>query len=139
MVGVGKHKWINDKSSTEAYLLENDFKMYDFRQKLYKREKYAKFNKGTALLYRLDVWHRGTPIRESKDRIVINIGYKKKSVHHITCWGRGYATHAYDNLWGLVPILTDDQKAVLGIPSHNDDFWKEDNNLAHYNSRYQGQ
>ena len=35
---------------------------YEFRQQLYERECKVKFKKGTVLLYRHDLWHRGTGI-----------------------------------------------------------------------------
>jgi len=62
MPGVGKHEWINDKNICEEYFKNNDAEIFEFRQKLYEKEKYVKYKKGTVLLYRLDVWHRGKSI-----------------------------------------------------------------------------
>jgi hypothetical protein len=116
MPGVGKHKWMNDRIQTEAYFQKCDPDVFTFREQLYNKEKYAKFNKGTLLLYRHDIWHRGTPIIPGKTRLVLNLAYKKASSTWITCWGRGVATEAYDNLWGVLPTLKFDQQAALGIP-----------------------
>jgi hypothetical protein len=45
---------------------ENRPDMYEFRKKLYEREMMAKFSRGTVLLYRHDVFHRGTPVKAKK-------------------------------------------------------------------------
>jgi predicted 2-oxoglutarate/Fe(II)-dependent dioxygenase YbiX len=50
---------------------------YALRQKLYAREHRVKFRPGTVLLYRHDIWHRGTPVNHGKLRIVANLGYKR--------------------------------------------------------------
>ena len=63
MIGYGVHnRYINDRKSCEEYFKEKDPEMYEFRQKLYEREVQAQFKPGTILLYRHDVWHRGSPI-----------------------------------------------------------------------------
>lgn len=45
---------------------ELDEDAYNFRQKLYENEKTPKFSKGTVLIYRHDIWHRGSPVKEGK-------------------------------------------------------------------------
>lgn len=77
MPGVGSHRWLNDRAKTEEYFEVNDPDIFTFRQEIYKREKYVNFTMGSVLLYRHDVWHRGTPIKPGQTRIVINLAYKK--------------------------------------------------------------
>ncbi len=140
MPGVGPHPWINDRRSAEEYFLKNDPEIHSFRSKLYDKEKVVHYRMGTVLVYRLDVWHRGTPMKPNSTRIVINLAYKKANAPWLTNWEAGWATHAYDKcLWGLVPLLDEDQKAALGIPRGRDPFWRTGNNLANYEARYRNQ
>lgn len=138
--GVGEHEWINDRQSAERYFEENDPAIYAFRQNLYAKEKYVRYKKGTVLLYRLDVWHRGTPMKSGSSRIVMNLAYKKASHHWLTCWEEGYAVSAYNSrLWGLIPQLTEDQRELLGYPRESHSFWQEGNNVANVAARYRNQ
>eukprot|EP01038_Epipyxis_sp_PR26KG_P008344 gene8344-11288_t len=136
MPGVGAIPWINDRTLAEKYFLENNPSIYEFRQKLYAREKSVQYNKGSVLFYRLDVWHRGTPINPGKTRNVINLGFKKTGCTWITCWEPGWATNAYDNLWGLIPTLDEDQRAALGIPRGSDLYWSKGRNQDNFAARY---
>ena len=69
---------INDKSNTEKYFKENHPEIYDFRQQLYDRELKLSPDCGDILFYRLDLWHRGTPVKNGKVRFVMNLLWKKK-------------------------------------------------------------
>ena len=129
MPGVGRHEWINDRSTAEEYFKNNDQEIYEFRQKLYDKERYVKYKKGTVLVYRLDVWHRGTCMNSNKKRIVINAAYKKAGRDWLTNWEAGIATHAYDRLWGLIPTLSEEQQSLLGIPRLTDSYWTQQNKI----------
>ena len=50
------------------YFKQNYPEIYKFRQKLYNREIFADTNVGDILFYRLDTWHRGTPVKKGKVR-----------------------------------------------------------------------
>ena len=91
MPGVGDMPWINDKTLAEKYLNLNFPDVYSFRKYLYGREQRVQYKVGTILLYRLDLWHRGTPLKNDKDRAVVNLLYKKREAAHITSWHRGWA------------------------------------------------
>jgi hypothetical protein len=69
----------------------------------------------------------------------MNLGYKKAGHHWVTCWSRGWSYEAYDNLWGVVPSLSEDQKAALGIPREAHPWWQEGANRANVQARYAGQ
>ena len=138
MPGVGKHEWINDRNTAEEYFRYNDKDIYEFRQKLYNKERYVKYKKGSVLIYRLDVWHRGTPIKIDSRRIVINLAYKKAGRDWLTNWEAGAATNAYDRLWGLIPRLSEDQRALLGIPRCSDAYWTTQTK-SNFDARYQQQ
>jgi hypothetical protein len=136
---TGKHPWINDRTTTENYFKEHNPSIYEFRQKLYAKEKYVKYSKGTILLYRLDVYHRGTPIKENATRIVMNLGYKKADCPWITSWQRGWSSNLYDNLWGVIPTFNEDQKAALGIPRENNSYWEQGKNRENCEARFKDQ
>ena len=146
MPGVGRHRWINDRETTEEYFRDNDPSIFEFRKQLYAREKYVKYQPGTLLLYRHDLWHRGTPLKvpseesgDEKMRLVLNLVFKKPGDVWVTNWQPGWATAAYDNLWGVVNTLDEDQKAALGIPRNADPWWEKNNNRENYAARYKDQ
>ena len=91
MPGVGDIPWLNDRTCAEAYLKENHPASNEFRKKLYEREQYVRYKVGTVLIYRLDLWHRGTPLHPNKDRAVVNLLFKRSEAKHITSWHRGWA------------------------------------------------
>ena len=68
----------------KEYFRENDPTIYAFRQQLYSRERYVRYRPGTLLLYRHDLWHRGTPMKSDGAtaggdgmRLVLNMVFKK--------------------------------------------------------------
>jgi hypothetical protein len=91
MPGVADMPWINDKTHAERYLSNHFPEVHSFREKLYAREQKVHYKIGTILIYRLDLWHRGTPLNKDKDRAVVNLLFKKSDAKHITSWHRGWA------------------------------------------------
>jgi hypothetical protein len=69
-------------------------------------------------------------------RLVLNLAFKKPHHHWVTNWQAGFAKEAYDRLWGFVPTLTEDQKAVLGIPREDDAWWTMKGNKENMTARY---
>jgi hypothetical protein len=137
MPGFGMLPWINNRTLAERDLETRDPEVYSFRQKLYKREEYLDFRLGTILFYRLDLWHRGTPLLPGKSRAVANIIYKKESsAARITSWHVGWAANAY-NAWTTKPpvppgrgrfeVLLEGlegwQRELLGFPRDDDRYW----------------
>jgi hypothetical protein len=62
MPGFGMLPWINNRTLAERDLESRDPEAHSFRHRLYGREEYLDFRLGTILFYRLDLWHRGTPL-----------------------------------------------------------------------------
>ncbi|KAH9247118.1 hypothetical protein BASA81_015311 [Batrachochytrium salamandrivorans] len=140
MPGVGRLPWINDRQQAEAYFARHHPSLFAFREQLYSREIKLPYRRGTVLFYRLDVWHRGTPMAtSSQSRAVVNLMYKSnQSATRITQWHKGWATNAY-NSWALpnrtfppqvgafeqlFASLTSQQRTCLGFPSPTDrEFW----------------
>ena len=51
-----------------------------------------RYNAGSLLLYRYDLWHRGRPLLPSARRIVMNLAWRRRScAHFITSWQQGWA------------------------------------------------
>ncbi len=121
-------KRINDREICEKWMKENKPEMYEFRKGLYKREVPVKFTRGTILLYRHDVFHRGTPVKLDKFRIVQNLIYRKSNADWITNWNQGFAKKMYGDGKAFVPesIIgksSPEQRCVLGFPAPGHAYW----------------
>ena len=124
--GVAGLPWLNDRDSIEK-ILEKDYpEVYQFRQKLYEKEKIVAYNPGTILFYRHDVWHRGTPVNLGKVRHVVNLGYRKESCDWMTTWNPGWARPMYHStffLEKLIAKMTVKQRNILGFPKPGHKYW----------------
>jgi len=137
MPGVGPHEWINDRATSEAYFKENHPPIYEFRKKLYERERAVAFRPGTALLYRLDTWHRGAPMRPgtSQTRRVINMMLRRGDAEWITTWNQGVARSVYAGADEIVARATAEQRSLLGFPAPGHPYWTE-HTISAARSRY---
>tara|TARA_B100000674_G_C37881892_1_gene934729 strand:+ start:324 stop:1277 length:954 start_codon:yes stop_codon:yes gene_type:complete len=128
MPGLRNYKFTNDRVHTENYMKQIDKKCWNYRQKLYKREIIPKYEIGDILFYRLDVWHRGTPVNIGKIRNVVNLQWKKKECFWINIWNPGWTRKAYYGfLEKLFVEMTPKQREILGIPAVNHKYWNKKN------------
>ena len=124
MPGIANNPFINDKNNAENYFMTHDEKTYKFRQGLYKNEVILKPDLGDILFYRLDSWHRGTPVKNGKIRYVINLLWKKKECFWINCWNPGWTKKMYYGyLEQLIINMSPLQRSVLGIPKPGHQYW----------------
>ena len=127
MPGISDIPFINDKNSAEKYFQSNNKDIYEFRKKLYNRELILKPGMGDILFYRLDLWHRGTPVKKGKIRFVINLLWKKKECFWINCWNPGWTKKMY---YGYLEIffskISPLQRSVLGVPLPGDRYWTQE-------------
>lgn len=124
MPGIANNPFFNDKNNAETYFKSNNKEIYEFRQKLYENEIILKPNMGDILFYRLDSWHRGTPVKNNKVRFVINLLWKKKECTWINCWNPGWTKNMYYGyLEELITNMTPLQRSVLGIPKPGHKYW----------------
>jgi hypothetical protein len=86
---------MNAKEKVEGTYMDTHPEIAAFRSKLYDREQRTSFKPGTVLFYRLDTWHRGTPVKEGKQRIVHNLVFKKCGCDWINSWNTGAARYMY--------------------------------------------
>ena len=127
MPGINGLPFYNDKDQAEKYFEKNNKEIYDFRQKLYQREKILKPNIGDILFYRLDLWHRGTPVKKDKTRFVINLVYKKKECFWLNIWNPGWTKKMYYGyMEDFITNLSPDQRTLLGFPKATDKFWTQE-------------
>ena len=126
MPGQNKFKFYNDKNHAEEYIKSIDPDVGKFREKLYQREIKVKANIGDILFYRLDTWHRGTPVKKGHLRYVVNIAWKKKECFWINTWNPGWTQRMY---YGIIEKLftemTPKQREILGVPGVGDPYWNE--------------
>ena len=122
--GRGDLPWINDRTKAESWLARHKPDVARFREKLYAREEYVKYKKGSILFYRLDVWHRGTPVNVGKVRRTHNLLYKKTGCDWINPWNSGSARCMYttrQTVERLIATGTQEQRAgkwyLIFLPS----------------------
>ncbi|HIL98374.1 MAG TPA: hypothetical protein EYG51_21065 [Pseudomonadales bacterium] len=136
--GIGDLRYINDKTSAEAYFASARPELADWRQHLYAREKYVNFKPGDILLYRHDTWHRGTPMKPGALRLVQNLTYRRASCEWISTLHTGWAWSAYRDDKFLEKLIARSsllQRAVLGFPQPDSDYWCEET-IAAIEARY---
>jgi ectoine hydroxylase-related dioxygenase (phytanoyl-CoA dioxygenase family) len=124
MPGIASYPFYNDKSRSENYFKENDTDVYHFRKELYNREIVTQPKLGDILFYRLDLWHRGTPVNKGEIRFVVNLLWKKKECFWINCWNPGWTKKMYyGSLEKKFSDMTPIQRSVLGVPLPGDRYW----------------
>ena len=124
--GVAGLPWENDRETIERILEKEYPDVYNFRKELYRKEKMVKFNPGTILFYRHDIWHRGTPVNLGKVRRVVNLGYRRNSCDWLTTWNPGWARNMYHKTFYLEKLIagaTVRQRNILGFPKPGHRYW----------------
>lgn len=126
MPGFGAIPWINDRTLAEEYLNDHYPDVAVFRKALYDREVGITFKTGTLLVYRHDLWHRGTPLLPTSTRYVQNIVYKLSHCHWLHNWNHGAAKFIYEKkkyVEKLIAQLDVYQRYCLGIPLPGHSYW----------------
>ena len=126
MPGLRDYKFINDRTKAEEYFKEVDYESYKFRNILYERERMIEVKVGDILFYRLDVWHRGTPVKIGETRNVMNLLWRNKKCDWIGTWNPGWSRKAYYGfLEKLFSEISPKQRAILGVPLPGDKYWTQ--------------
>ena len=136
--GIGILDYVNDRTKAEEYLARVKPQISTFRSLLYERETQIDYDFGDLLLYRHDTWHRGNPVNPGTCRFALNVTYRKASAEWISTLHIGWAWSAYHKskfLERLIATCTLDQRAVLGFPQPQSDYWC-DETLAGVAARY---
>lgn len=136
--GIGDLDWINDRTHAEAYFARQRPGLAAWRANLYAREQRVHYAPGDVLLYRHDLWHRGTPLSPGRQRFAHNITYRKAAAEWISVLHVGWAWSAYKAsklLERLIAQASLEQRAVLGFPQPDSDYWCEET-VAAVGARY---
>ena len=115
---------------------QKDPKVGKFRNRLYQHEIVLQPKNRDILFYRLDVWHRGTPVKIGKIRNVMNLVWKKRNCYWISQWNPGFIKKMYYGiLEKMITEMTPLQRSVLGFPLPGDKYWTP-KNIKHLRYRY---
>ncbi len=127
--GVAGMRYVNDRTQAEAYLREANPEAANFRaEHLYPRECHARYEQGSVLFYRHDVWHRGTPVTEGSLRLVQNLTFRRAdcewigTLHPAWSWSMYHPDQYAER---LIARLSPEQRCVLGFPAPGADYWCE--------------
>lgn len=122
MPGYGGLDFRNDRTQAEKHMPPH---LKGFRQQLYDREVQCTASPGDVLFYRLDVWHRGTPIKQGHIRRVMNLLYASGTApRHWQNWNPGCTQKMYyGTLEKVFTSLTPFQRTALGVPPPTSAFW----------------
>ena len=114
MPGIAGKPFFNDRKTAEASMTKKD---RELREKCYQREVLPKPGVGDVLFYRMDLWHRGTPIKPNCVRYVHNLAWKKKEAEGINIWNKGWTQQMYYGwLEEFIASINNEQRKTLGFP-----------------------
>ena len=127
MPGVAGIPFENDKDAAEQIMQEYDPDMHRIRQEAYTREVLMDDARpGSVLFYRLDAWHRGTPVRPGRARHVHSLAWKRLGDNHVLPhnWGRCFERGLYQGwLEAWVSRLSPLQLIAIGFPPPWSSYW----------------
>ena len=128
--GVGALDWINDRDAAESYLRREAPGIAKWRaEHLYPREVRAHFRVGSALFYRHDTWHRGTPIEAGTMRLAQNLTFRRAGSEWVSTLHAGWAWGMYSRpktLERLIAGASVEQRCVLGFPAPGHPYWSRE-------------
>lgn len=114
MPGIANKPFYNSKNAAEKSVTG---KTKEIRNLCYNREIKPNFDVGDVLFYRLDLWHRGTPVFPGKVRYVHNLLWKKKDAIGINNWNESWTKKMYYGwLEKFISKLNTEQRKTLGFP-----------------------
>jgi len=138
MPGYGNFKFINNKAAAEDYFRKNHPEVADFRERLYEREIIPRYKPGDILFYRLDTWHRGTPLQTGAIRTVMSLAWRRASCYWYNTWNPGYTKkNYYGVLEKLFSEMSPSQRSSLGVPPPGHPYWTQ-HTIAMVKCRYPG-
>jgi hypothetical protein len=129
--GYGKRPFINNRIVAESWFAKNAPEEHAFRASLYNRERRCEPEIGRVLLYRLDIWHRGTPLLAGKRRVMNIVFLNPADPGHAGRWNPGFWKNSYWFVGGryappdvLFSRMTPSQRMMLGFPGPEDSaYW----------------
>jgi hypothetical protein len=125
MPGICGAPFANQRKEAEEIMANRSPESAEIRQQCYDRELRPTFKPGDVLFYRLDTWHRGTPVLDGQVRHVHNLVWRRKDAEGIQQWNPGFTQSMYHGaLENFIATLEPNQLETLGFPDRNSDCWK---------------
>ncbi len=125
--GLAGLEFVNDRTQAEAYLHEVAPDIAQWRAaNLYPRARSVQHRPGSALFYRHDLWHRGTPLRPGAMRLLQNMTFRRADCEWISTLHQGWAWAMYRPSKVMVKLLalgSVEQRCVLGFPEPGHAYW----------------
>lgn len=125
--GYGGRPWLNNRTTAERWFLEHRPQEFQFREQLYKREKLCEPKVGRVLLYRLDIWHRGTPLVSGSRRVMNLVFIDPADPSFAGRWNPGFWKNSYWWVGGryappdrVFCRMTPEQRMLIGYPPKTD-------------------
>lgn len=144
--GYGNRPFINNRTDAEAWFEANAPAEAAFRRSLYERAVPVMPKIGRVLLYRLDLWHRGTPLLSGSRRVMNQVWFSLAAKGTAGRWNPGYWKTSYD--WNgrkvyaapdrLFEALNPEERRAVGIPGIDDSSFWTAANLKLLKARFPG-
>jgi ectoine hydroxylase-related dioxygenase (phytanoyl-CoA dioxygenase family) len=130
VAGAPPFPWTNDRQGTERRFAEAEDhpEIVAFRERLYAREVRVHYQPGTALLMRMDTWHRGTRNKPGAKRRTMQLGYRRADAEWTSQVGGWALELLRDPEWAFSSLMANasvEQRGVLGWPKPGHRYWTE--------------
>lgn len=137
MPGIGGIPFINEKGAAENMMAKSAPKSAALRQECYEHEIRPEFKPGDVLFYRMDTWHRGTPVRDGQVRYVHNLTWKRADAEGICGWNPGFTRKLYYGpLEKFISEVEPNQLETLGFPARDSTKWEQSSFCRDVRARY---
>ena len=138
MPGICGLPFINPRDAAEKMMAKMAPESAELRQQCYDRECVPTFRPGDVLFYRMDSWHRGTPVLDGAVRYVHNLAWKKADAKGIQRWNPAFTRGLYtDTFVRFLCSLSPDQLETLGFPSRTSCQWQDEEFCEAMRQRYE--
>lgn len=132
--GYGGRPFFVSKPAAEKWFAENQPDVAKFRQDLYSREVPVTPKIGRVLLYRVDLWHRGTPLTQGRRRVMNVVYHLQDDPGHAGRWNSGFWKNSYwwtNNKYAVpervfIELLSPERRTGIGFPPVGDPWWTEE-------------
>lgn len=137
MPGIGGLPFVNQKDAAEKMMAEAAPESAALREACYEHEIRPDFKPGDVLFYRMDTWHRGTPVHDGQVRYVHNLTWKRADAEGISGWNPGFTRKLYYGpLERFISELEPNQLESLGFPARDSVKWESSSFCRDVRARY---
>ncbi len=137
MPGIGGIPFINNRQEAEKMMHESYADSASVRDECYDREIVPTFKPGDILLYRMDTWHRGTPVKDNQVRYIQNLTWRREDAEGIQQWNPGFTRKMYyGDLERFISSIEPYQLETLGFPKRDSPLWTKSSYCKGVRARY---